>query len=166
MGLAADDRAPRVVAGYTAITCAAGCMGGRGIECVLRAVCAATTLGLLVRSLELLPWYPWEMLNGWKQYVPAILAAVVCGLEFTFWQDATAATGEMLAVLLLAAAGWCALEFGVNRNTGWLYAAALIWGLGMAAGELGDDIGLPIFYCRAYLGAPAAGFFKLGSSLR
>ncbi len=99
---------------------------------VFSAIGAALTLGLLVRSLELLPWYPWEMLNGWKQHVPAILAAVVCGLEFTFWQDATAATGEMLAVLLLAAAGWCALEFGVNRNIGWLYAAALIWGMGMA----------------------------------
>ena len=99
---------------------------------VFSAICAAVTLGLLARSLELLPWYPWEMLNGWKQHVPVILAVVVCGLEFTFWQEATAATGEMLDVLLLAAAGWCALEFGVNRNIRWLYAAALIWGMGMA----------------------------------
>jgi len=131
---------------------------------VLSAICAAATLGLLVRSLELLPWYPWEMLNGWKQHVPAILAAVVCGLEFTFWQEATAATGEMLDILLLAAAGWCALEFGVNRHVGWLYAAALIWGMGMAANWV--MILMFPFFIAALIWMRRVRFFQAGFLLR
>jgi tetratricopeptide (TPR) repeat protein len=98
------------------------------------ALCAAVTLGILARSLELLPWlFPLDSLQGWKRRVPVLLAVSVCGLEFHFWQNATAATGEMLDVLLLAAAIWCALEFRANKNEErWLRAAAFIWGLGMA----------------------------------
>ena len=97
------------------------------------AVCAATTLGLLARSLELLPWFnPSAMLKGWCGQLPFLLAIAAGGLEFNFWQEATAATGEMLDVLLLAAAVWCALEYGEVKNFCWLQAAALIWGLGLA----------------------------------
>ena len=97
------------------------------------AVCGAVTLGLLARSLELLPWIrPLATLNHWGVRLPLLLAVAACGLEFNFWQAATAATGEMLDVLLLAIALWCGLEYGVEKKTRWLRAAALVWGLGMA----------------------------------
>jgi len=65
------------------------------------AVCGALTLGLLARSIELLPWdHPWNPDHGWANKLPVLLGCVVCGLEFGFWQEATAATGEMLDLLL------------------------------------------------------------------
>ena len=97
------------------------------------AVCGALTLGLLARSLQLLPWdRPWNAANSWANKLPVLLACVVCWLEFGFWREATTATGEMLDLLLLAAAIWCLLEYRVARKSVWVDAAALVWGLGMA----------------------------------
>jgi tetratricopeptide (TPR) repeat protein len=97
------------------------------------AVCGAATLGILTRSLELLPWYrPLRTLQGWSVRLPALLAVATCGLELSFWQNATAGTGETLDLLLLAAAVWCLLEFRVSRDIRWLKAAAVVWGAGMA----------------------------------
>lgn len=97
------------------------------------AVCGAVTLGLLARSLELLPWFrPLTLLKGWSARLPLLLALALCGLEFSFWQDATAATGEMLDLLLLATAVWCLLEYRAGKDVRWLNAAAVVWGIGMA----------------------------------
>jgi tetratricopeptide (TPR) repeat protein len=97
------------------------------------AVCGALTLGLLARSVQLLPWdRPWHSDPGWADKLPVLLACMVCGLEFSFWQEATAATGEMLDLLVLAAAIWCLLEYRAAKERRWVNAAALIWGLGMA----------------------------------
>jgi hypothetical protein len=94
------------------------------------AVCGALTLGLLARSIELMPWdHPWNPDHGWASKLPVLLEGVVCGLEFGFWQEATAGSGEMLDMLLLAAAIWCLLEYRVARQSGWVNAAAFIWGL-------------------------------------
>jgi tetratricopeptide (TPR) repeat protein len=97
------------------------------------AVCGAVTLGILARSLELLPWFrPLSALKDWNARLPLLLAVVTCGLEFSFWQGATVATGEMLDLLLLAAAVWCLLEYRIGKDVRWLKASAIIWGLGMA----------------------------------
>jgi tetratricopeptide (TPR) repeat protein len=97
------------------------------------AVCGAVTLGILTRSLELLPWFrPLATLQGWNARLPILLAVAVCGLELTFWQNATGGTGEILDLLLLAAAVWCVLEFHVGKDDRWLKAAAVVWGAGMA----------------------------------
>jgi tetratricopeptide (TPR) repeat protein len=97
------------------------------------ALCGALTLGLLARSLELADWdRPLLTLGVWRSKLPIILACVVCGLEFNFWQEATAATGAMLENLLFAAAIFCLLKFRVTQNFRWLQAAAFIWGVGMA----------------------------------
>jgi predicted Zn-dependent protease len=97
------------------------------------AACAAATLGILARSLELMPWLrPLESLGRWRQRLPVWLAVAVCGLEFHFWQEAAGATGEMLDVLLLAAALWCLLEFRADGDRRWLRAAVFVWGVGMA----------------------------------
>ncbi|HEX4348841.1 MAG TPA: tetratricopeptide repeat protein [Verrucomicrobiae bacterium] len=109
------------------------------------AICGAATLGILARSLELLPWFrPLAGLNGWSARLPVLLAVAACGLEFSFWQDATAATGEMLDLLLLAAAVWLVLEYRVAKNGNWLAAAALVWGAGMAESWV-MQITLPLF---------------------
>ncbi len=97
------------------------------------AVTAAHVLGLLARSVQLLPWD--RVLTDENRRIsvlPVLLACAVCGLEFSFWRDATAATGEMLDLLLLATALWLLLEYRVLREPRWLDAAAFVWGLGMA----------------------------------
>jgi tetratricopeptide (TPR) repeat protein len=109
------------------------------------AVCGAATLGILARSLELLPWFrPLAGLNRWSARLPLLLAVAACGLEFSFWQEATAATDEMLDLLLLAVAVWLVLEYRVAKNGDWLAAAALVWGAGMAESWV-MQITLPLF---------------------
>lgn len=95
--------------------------------------CAALTLGILARSLELAHWdRPLSTLKSWQARLPILLAGLLCGLEFNFWQEATAATGEMLQLLLFAAAVWCLLEYRAAREFRWLSAATFVWGLGLA----------------------------------
>lgn len=109
------------------------------------AVAGAVTLGILAWSLELLPWFrPLATRKGWSGRLPLLLAIAGCGLEFDFWQAATAATGEMLDVLLLAAAAGCLLKYRVVLELRWLWAAALIWGIGMAENWV-MVITLPLF---------------------
>ena len=124
------------------------------------AVCGALTLGLLARSVQLLPQdrTPIQRVflskdNGVftqpGNWAPVVLACVVCGLEFGFWQEATAASGEMLDMLLLAAAIWCLLEYRADRESRWINAAALIWGLGMAE-NLVMLLTLPLFVASLF----------------
>ena len=97
------------------------------------ATAAAITLGLLARSVQLMPWYrSWENTGRWAGALPVLLACGVCGLEFSFWQEATAAAGEMLDLLLLATSLWLLLEYRVRRENHWLDASVFVWGLGMA----------------------------------
>lgn len=96
------------------------------------AVWAALALGLLTASLELAVWdRPLIALAGWRARLPLVLGAVVCGLEYSFWQAATQATGESLQILLLAAAIWCLLKYKAEQKEYWLRLAAFVWGLGM-----------------------------------
>jgi tetratricopeptide (TPR) repeat protein len=109
------------------------------------AAIAALTLGLLARSVQLLPWnQPWGNEVRRPGLMPVLLASALCGLEFSFWQEATAATGEMLDLLLLAAALWLLLEYRVRRENRWLDAATFVWGLGMAENWL-MLLALPLF---------------------
>ncbi len=96
------------------------------------ALCAAITLGLLAASLELAVWdHPLTLLTGWRARLPLLVGAVICGLEFNYWQAATQATGEALQVLLLAAALWNLFQYNKTRKLRWLRRAAFIWGLGL-----------------------------------
>src|SRR5262249_47198905 len=56
-------------------------------------------------------------------------AAIVCGLQLTFWENATAASSEMLDLLLFAYIIRCLLEFRIDRNQSWLTKAALVYGM-------------------------------------
>jgi len=57
-------------------------------------ITGALTVGLLARTVQLMLWdRHWEKENRLARALPVLLACVVCGLEFSFWQEATAATG-------------------------------------------------------------------------
>ncbi len=115
-----------------------------GLNC-FSAATAALSLGLLARTIQLLPGgRPLENASRWAGKLPVLLACVMCGLEFSFWQEATAATGEMLDLLLLAASLWLLLEYRIRQRSPWLDAAAFVWGLGMAENWL-MLLALPLF---------------------
>jgi hypothetical protein len=94
---------------------------------------AAANLALLMRTVQLLPWKPrWRNASRLARALPVLTACVLCGLEFSFWQEATSTCGDLLDLLLLAAAVWLLLEYNILRQSRWLNAATVVWGLGMA----------------------------------
>ena len=107
------------------------------------ALCAALTLALLARSVSLLPHdlapsQPFQkiqaltILSTPTAWIPPLLAALLCGLQLSFWEHATSASGEMIDLLVFAYVIRCLLEFRVDQNQSWLSRAACIYGAGMA----------------------------------
>jgi len=100
---------------------------------LLAAALAAALLGLLTRTVQMLPWdRPWDDAGRFVSALPVLTACAVCGLEFNFWQEATSTCGDLLDLLLLAGAVWLLLEYNARRDARWLNAATVVWGLGMA----------------------------------
>ena len=108
----------------------------------LAALFGALTLALLVRSVTLLPHdrtkeqrqreqSAHSLLSLHSNWVPALFAALVCGLQLSFWQHATAGTGEMLNVLLFAFVIRCVLEYRIDHKTRWLTRAVLVYAIGI-----------------------------------
>jgi tetratricopeptide (TPR) repeat protein len=106
------------------------------------AVCGGLTLALLARSVALLPHdrteeqrirerSAYSILSTPTAWVPPLFAAIVCGLQLTFWENATAASADMLDLLLFAYIIRCVLEFRVAERDSWLYRAAFVFGLAM-----------------------------------
>jgi tetratricopeptide (TPR) repeat protein len=106
----------------------------------IAAVCAALTLGLLARSVALLPQdrtreqrqrerNEFGLLSAWWAWVPPLFAALSCGLQLTFWEHATAATGDMLDLLLFAYVIRCLLEYRIDQRESWLTRSAVIYGI-------------------------------------
>ena len=107
------------------------------------AVCAALTLGLLARSVALLPHDRTEaqrkrersdfsFLTSGSAWLPPVLAVAVCGLQISFWENATNYTGEMFDLLLFAFLIWSLLEYRLDEREGRLYLAAFVYGVGLA----------------------------------
>ncbi|MBI5799874.1 MAG: DUF2723 domain-containing protein [Verrucomicrobia bacterium] len=107
------------------------------------ALCSALTLSLLARSVALLPQDRTRdqrarlndetgLLAIPANWLPPLLAVLACGLQLSFWEHATAATGEALDLLLFAASIWCLMEFRQGRDDKWLARFALACGLGFA----------------------------------
>lgn len=110
---------------------------------IASAICAAAALGLLARTVALLPQNRTEaqrkregsvfaFLTTPTAWLPPVLAVAVCGLQFTFWEHATNFTGEMVQLLLFAFVIWLLAEHRIDEREGRLYLAALIFGAGMA----------------------------------
>jgi len=107
------------------------------------AVCAALSLALLARSVALLPHdrtkeqrireaSSFSLLSAPPTWLPVVLAVAVCGLQLTFWENATAGSLEMLNLLLFAYVVRCLLEFRIDGRESWLLRASLVYGAGMA----------------------------------
>jgi len=110
---------------------------------VFSAVCAALTLGLLARSVALLPHdrtdaqrrrehSDFSFLTIGSAWLPPVLAVLICGLQITFWQNATNGTGEMFSLLLFAFVIWSLLEYRLDEREWRLFLASFVYGAGMA----------------------------------
>ena len=106
------------------------------------AACGVLTLALLARSIALLPHDrtheqrirepgAYSLLTMRSAWIPPVLAAIVCGLQLTFWEGATAGSPEMLDILVFAYVIRCVLEYRIAERQHWLSRAALIYGIGM-----------------------------------
>ncbi len=107
------------------------------------AVCASLTLGLLARSVALLPYDRVEeqrllvqnqhaLLSLPNAWVPIVLATGALGLQLTFWENAVAGTGEMLDLVLFAYVIRCLLEYRIHQQPSSLGRAALVFGAALA----------------------------------
>lgn len=110
---------------------------------IMSAVCAALVLAMLARTVALLPQDRTEaqrrregsvfsFLTTQSAWLPPVLAVAVCGLQFTFWEQATNFTGEMVQLLLFAFVIWQLAESRIDENESRLHWAALVYGAGMA----------------------------------
>ncbi len=106
------------------------------------AVCAALVLALLARSVALLPHdrtheqrererSAFSLLSIPTAWLPPLLAVLACGLQLSFWENATATPAELLQLLLFAYIIRCLLEFRIDERQSWLARAAFAGGLGM-----------------------------------
>ena len=71
------------------------------------------------------------MLSVPAAWVPPVLAALVCGLQLSFWEDATVVSADMFDLLVFAYAVRCLLEYRITDRESWLLRASLTFGLGM-----------------------------------
>ena len=105
---------------------------------------AAITLGLLARTVALLPHdrthdqrlrnvgQKFALLGVSTAWLPPLCAVILCGWQLTFWEHATVGSGEMLNLLLFAYVIRCLAEFRVSQNDAWLYRVAFVYGIGIA----------------------------------
>jgi tetratricopeptide (TPR) repeat protein len=116
------------------------------------AVCAALALGLLARSVALLPHDRtdaqrkredsiFSFLTTGSAWLPPLLAVLVCGLQLMFWERATNWTGEMFDLLLFAVVVWSLLEYRLDEREWRLYMAAFVYAAGTT-----DDWGMTGFF--------------------
>ena len=99
---------------------------------LLSALLAALIIGVLARTVQLLPWdHPWDEISPVASAIPVVMACVICGLEFSFWQEATSTCGELLDLLLVAIVLWAGLEYEHTSDWGWLFAVPFFGGLAM-----------------------------------
>lgn len=134
------------------------------------AVCAALTLGLLARSVAILPHdrtdvqrarerSDFSFLTIWSAWLPPVLAVAVCGLQLTFWEQATNCAGEMFDLLLFAFVIWSLLEYRLDEREWRLFLAALVYGAGMA--ENWAMVGFVPIFIGALIWTRKLGFFNL-----
>ena len=106
------------------------------------AVCAALTLGLLAASVGLLPHDrtreqrqreggEYSLLSLPAAFLPVLFAVLMMGLQLTLWRGATAASGEMLKLLVFAFLIYGLLKFRISQNDDWLAGFAFVYGLGV-----------------------------------
>ena len=137
---------------------------------VLSALCAALTLGLLARSVTLLPH---DRTNAQRKqrrsddallsvplaWLPPLLAVLACGLQLTFWECGTNGTPEMVNLLCIAYTVRALLEYRLDEREAWLYKAALVYGAVMTSDWV--VIGLFPVFVVALIWIRGLSFFNL-----
>ncbi|HSA12167.1 MAG TPA: DUF2723 domain-containing protein [Candidatus Paceibacterota bacterium] len=137
---------------------------------LLTAIGASLTVALLARSVALLPHDRLEeqrvlvedkhaLLSVSAAWVPIVLAATALGLQLSFWENATAASGEILDLLLFAYIVRCLLEYRLDQRRTWLDRASLVCGAAMA--NSWSMVGLLPLFVVAVLWTRGLSFFKL-----
>ena len=107
---------------------------------LMAATCSAIALGLLARSVALLPHdrtreqraverSDYSMLSIRSAWLPPVLAALVCGLQMTLWENSVVATGESLDLLLFAWLIHSLLQYRLDGREGRLLLFAFVYGL-------------------------------------
>ena len=106
-------------------------------------VLAVGVLGLLVRCVTLWPADRTPDMRQWQLeplgflpagalgWLPPLFSALTLGLTLNFWEQATAASGEMIDVLVVAWVIYCLLEFRREWEMKWLWRMAVAYGVGM-----------------------------------
>ena len=105
----------------------------------LAALLGALTLGQLARSVALLPHdrtreqrqrerSDYSLLSLKAAWMPPLFACLLCGFQWTFWEESTAFVGEILSVFVFACIIRCLLEFRLYQEDRWLYRMALLYG--------------------------------------
>jgi tetratricopeptide (TPR) repeat protein len=106
-------------------------------------LCATLALGLLARSVAILPHDRTEaqrkrehsdfaFLTIRTAWLPPLLAVLVCGLQLTFWEQATNFTGEMFELLLFAFLIWTLLEYRLDEREWRLFLGSFVCGASLA----------------------------------
>lgn len=104
------------------------------------AACAALALGLLARSVALLPHdrtrgqrnverSDYSLLSIAAAWMPPLLAALVCGLQLSFWENAVVASGESLDLLVFAWLVHALLQYRLDERESRLTWFALVYGV-------------------------------------
>ena len=107
---------------------------------LIAAVCASLALALLARSVALLPHdrtreqraverSDHSMLSIRSAWLPPALAALVCGFQLTFWENAVVATGEAFDLLIFAWLVHCLLQYRLDEKEWRLTVFAFVYGL-------------------------------------
>jgi len=108
------------------------------------ALCAALALGLLARSVALLPHdrtrgqrnverSDYSLLSITGAWMPPALAVLVCGLQLTFWENAVVATGEALDLLIFSWLVHTLLSYRLDSKESRLTWFALVYGIAVTS---------------------------------
>jgi tetratricopeptide (TPR) repeat protein len=131
-------------------------------------VCAFFTLVLLARCVVLLPQDRTAkqrekgrspLLSLSSAWVPPVLAVLVCGLQLTFWENATTLSLGTFDLLLFAYAVRCLLEYRADKYESWLLRGAVIYA--MAATDSWLFVALSPFFLGAIIWMMGLSFFQL-----
>lgn len=133
--------------------------------------CGVLILALLARSVALLPHdrthtqreretSAYSFLSTGTAWIPPIIAVAVCGLQLSFWTNATNASNELFDTLLFAYVVRCLLEFRVWERQSWLFRAAIVYCAGMT--DTWIFVGLFPAFLISIVWMQGLRFFRLG----
>jgi tetratricopeptide (TPR) repeat protein len=142
---------------------------------IFSATCAAFTLGLLARSVGLLPHDRTEaqqlrerndffLLTIRSAWFPPLLAALLCGWQLTFWEMSTNGGNETFDLLLFALVVWLLVEYRLDGRVWRLYSSAVVVGAGIMEGQ--SMTGFFPLYIVAVIWVRGLAFFNVQFLLR